>query len=151
MSKILSKGITLSYAGSGSSASADLVPIYDLTSIPSLGGDKDKVETTTLANAARTYIPGLIDYGDLEFGFVYDDEDKYPSGQGSTATMTTFEYLKSLEAANNNHDWWKVAFPNSGIIFTFDGKPSVSMGAAEVGGRVDFTMKVGLQSDITVA
>lgn len=143
MSKVLSKGIELGYK---TGVATDYTYVKNLVSIPNMGAAPDKVDVTTLGNEQRHYINGLVDFGDLEFGFVYDD------GTGTDAeNVNTFTELRTLQTAGNPVDW-ELKFPGTnGLKFHFSGKPSVYLSGAEVGARVDFSMSIALESDVTVA
>lgn len=163
--KILSEKIKLyagTYAGTGSSKTFQPYDwcssgIPDVTSLPAMGASPEKVEVTTLGSDTRMYINGLKDYGDLEFGFVYDVEKKYKSKASTSANdQDLYEKLESLK--DTTGVCWKVAFPgiqsdvlveDHGTNFYFKGRPAVALSAAEVGARVDFTMTVGLESAIS--
>ena len=132
---MLTKGITLGYKTGASGDTYTNLP--NLQSCPSLGGDIDKVETTVLSDGARTYINGLIDYGDLEFGFVYDADQP----------TSSFKMLKAVEDSGEQADF-QVAFPD-GSKFNFVGQVHVATGEADVGAVVLFTAQIGLGSDIT--
>lgn len=130
---MLTKGITLGYKSTGGSSFTNLP---NLQTVPSLGGDIDKVETTVLSDASRTYINGLKDYGDLEFGFVYDADQ----------TTSSFKMLKTVEDAGKATEF-EVGFPD-GSKFDFSGMVHVSTGDADVGSVVTFTASISLSSDI---
>ena len=49
--------------------SSSLTEVLDLQDFPDLMGAPDKIETTTMKNTSRTYIPGLKDPGDMAFNF----------------------------------------------------------------------------------
>lgn len=131
---MLTKGITLGYNTTGSTSSYTNLP--NLQTVPSLGGDIDKVETTVLSDSARTYINGLIDYGDLEFGFVYDADQE----------TSSFRMLKAIEDSGDQA-YFQVGFPD-GSKFNFLGQVHVATGDADVGAVVLFTAQIGLGSDI---
>jgi len=152
--KILSEKIKF-YTGVKASGSYTWTAVSDVTSIPAMGAQPEKVETTSLGKESRQYIQGLKDFGDLQFGFVFDC--------GDTASATTqFETLKALEGANH---YFRVSFPgmavpsggtapvlteDEGLQFYFKGEPTVAMGAAEVGARIDYSMSIALASDIVM-
>lgn len=131
---MLTKGITLGYNKTGNSGSYTNLP--NLQTVPSLGGDIDKVETTVLSDSARTYINGLIDYGDLEFGFVYDADQ----------ATSSFKMLKEIEDSGDQA-YFQVGFPD-GSKFNFMGQVHVATGDADVGAVILFTAQIGLGSDI---
>lgn len=135
---LLSKDIQLKYATYTSSGVGTYTLIDGLQSIPSLGGENEKVETTCLADGARRYIKGIKDYGDLAFKFLYDN----------SASTSNFRVLKDLE------DEDKVAFKcllPDGTAFDFDAQVQVAIDEAEINQALTFTMNLALCSDITVS
>lgn len=125
---ILSKGMKLSHSGTSDGSFTD---IAGLKSVPALGGSKEKVDVTTLADSSYVYIAGLKSYEDLEFGFIYDKE--------------VFNTLNSLSGTQ----YWKVTFPD-GVVFSFSGECSVAVQGGEVNGAITMNLKIVLNSDITV-
>lgn len=119
---LLSKGTKLSYKSGGSS----FTNLEGLQSTPELGGDPEQVETTTLADAKKKYIAGLQDVDTLEYGFLYDS--------------TVFGALEALQVADTTCDW-EQSFPDNSK-FTFRGRPTVKMGAAEPNGALTFTLSI---------
>lgn len=116
----ISKGIKLSYKDSGSS----YVELTDLQEIPDLGGDKESIEITTLADSAHVYTDGLINYGDsLAFKFLYAKEQ--------------FTTLSGL----NNVTEWKVELPDSASC-TFSGKCSVKLDGVGVNSALTYTLSI---------
>lgn len=116
----ISKGIKLSYKNSGSS----YVELTDLQEIPDLGGDKESIEITTLADSAHVYTDGLINYGDsLAFKFLYAKEQ--------------FTTLSGL----NNVTEWKVELPDSASC-TFSGKCSVKLDGVGVNSALTYTLSI---------
>ena len=65
------------------------IEIANVTRMPALGGDVEKVEVTTLADSAHQYIPGLIEYGDLDFTLLFDNEE-------STSNYRTIKSLENI-------------------------------------------------------
>ena len=124
---ILSKGMKLSHSDTSEGVFTD---IAGLKSVPALGGSKEKVDVTTLADASYVYIAGLKTYEDLEFGFIYDKE--------------VFNTLNSLSGTQ----YWKVTFPD-GVVFSFSGECSVAVQGGEVNGAITMNLKIVLNSDIT--
>lgn len=116
----ISKGIKLSYKNSGSS----YVELTDLQEIPDLGGDKESIEITTLADSAHVYTDGLINYGDsLAFKFLYAKEQ-----------FTTLSGLNSVTE-------WKVELPDSASC-TFSGKCSVKLDGVGVNSALTYTLSI---------
>ncbi len=130
---ILSTGITLGYSAVPATT---YTVIPDLQSIPELGGDVDKVEVTTLADSSRRYINGLVDYGDLQFTFLYDNDD-------ATASW------RILQAMNGVLKSWEITLPDT-TTFKFTGMPYVKLGAAEVNAPLTFTLSIALNSAMTI-
>ena len=124
---ILSKGMKLSHSDTSEGVFTD---ITGLKSVPALGGSKEKVDVTTLADSSYVYIAGLKTYEDLEFGFIYDKE--------------VFNTLNSLSGTQ----YWKVTFPD-GVVFSFSGECSVAVQGGEVNGAITMNLKIVLNSDIT--
>lgn len=129
MAGILSKGIKLSYKGSGST----YTDLTNLQEIPDLGGDIDTVEVTTLADAAHMYINGLKDYGDsLDFTFLYD-----------SAQFTTLSALTGSMG-------WKVTLPDN-TTCTFDGEPNVKLDGVGTNDAITYTLSITPQSEMVFA
>ena len=130
---ILTKGATLSYK-----LDEEFVVLEDLQSIPTLGGEVDNVETTTLKHGARTYIPGLKDYGDLEFGFLYGSE-----------AGSSFKVLQALQLAGDAVDFM-VSLPDSTTV-EFPAGVSVRIEPIEVGEAMTFTAVLSLGGEMVFA
>lgn len=124
---ILSKNIKLSYKTSGGS----FTEVANLQSIPDLGAEPERVETTCLSDGNRTYINGIKDYGTLTFGFLYD--------------ATIFSTLDALGSAD-----WEVAL-SDGSKFTFTGEASCALVGVGVNEALTFNLNINLSSDITFA
>lgn len=125
---VISKGIKLSYKTGTGSTYTDLT---NLQEIPELGGDRESIEITTLADAAHTYTDGILNYGDnLAFSFLYD--------------VTQFATLQGLEGDNVN---WKVSLPDgaSGVVDTtcsFSGTCSVKLAGVGVNAALTYTLNI---------
>lgn len=65
--------IALKY-NSGSNATPVWTDVCEIKDFPDLGGAPDLLETTTLANASRTYIAGIKDQQALEFTANFDSD-----------------------------------------------------------------------------
>lgn len=127
---ILSKGMTLGYKTSSSGSS--YTTLTDLLEVPALGGSVDKVDVTTLADASKKYLKGLVDYGDLQFKFNYAKEQ--------------FKALDALTGSVN----FQVTLPDE-TTATFSGEPTVSLESAAVGAPLTYTMSIALDSEIVFA
>lgn len=66
--------------------------LIDIKSFPDLGGAPEMLETTTLSDAMRTYIPGIQSLDALEFEANYTKED--------------FAKLKALEGKEQQYAVW---------------------------------------------
>lgn len=127
---IISKGITLSYK-SGEAFKA----LKNLQEIPSLGGEVEAIEITTLADAAHMYTDGLISYGDsLAFKFLYGDDN------------TQFMELHALSGVQE----WKVALPDESEC-TFKGTCSVSLDGVGTGSALSYTLAIKPSSEMAWA
>lgn len=125
---VISKGITLSYKVADS-----FIALTNLQEIPDLGGTKEAIEITTLADAAHMYTDGLINYGDsLEFKFLYEG--------------TQFEALNALKAASE----WQVALPD-GATCVFSGTSSVRLDGVGVNAALTYTLAIKPTSEMVWA
>ena len=134
MEGILSKGISLQYSATVEGSYKEL---EGLQAIPDLGGSAETVETTTLKNSNKTYIPGIKDFGELEFTFLYDNSE------GST-----FRTMRAIEESNSQGHF-KVVLPDS-TTFAFSGKVVTKIAGVGVGEAITFTLTIVADSDITV-
>ncbi len=126
---VISKGITLSYKGTGS----DFIELTNLQEIPELGGEAEAIEITTLADAAHMYTDGILNYGDsLAFIFLYE--------------KTQFTTLNGLEGAQE----WKVELPD-GATCTFSGTCSVKLAGVGVNAALTYTLSIKPNSEMAWA
>ena len=118
---VISKGIKLSYKGA---EGAEFIQLKDLQEIPELGGEKEAIEITTLADAAHMYTDGLLNYGDsLGFKFLYEKE-QFNTLQGLTGSQT-----------------WKVELPD-GTACTFGGASSVKLDGVGTNAALTYTLAI---------
>lgn len=116
---VISKGIKLSY-GDGSA----FTELTNLQEIPELGGDKEAIEITTLADAAHTYTDGIFNYGDsLAFKFLYEKEQ--------------FADLAAIEGSKS----WKVELPD-GTACAFGGTCAVKLDGVGVNAALTYTLSI---------
>ena len=134
MAGLLTKGITLSYKGTGST----YTEIANLQECPELGGTAENVEVTTLADGNKKYIKGIKDFGELAFKFLYDN----------SGAQSNYRVVRGLEEAGNVVDW-KVTFPDN-TSFAFSGEVTTAIDSAAVNAALTFTATITLNSDITV-
>lgn len=123
---VISKGIKLSYkVGEG-----QFVALTNLQEIPELGGEKESIEVTTLADAAHMYTDGILNYGDsLAFKFLYE--------------KTQFSTLVALEGEPE----WKVELPD-GSSCTFKGGSSVKLDGVGVNAALTYTLNIKPSSEL---
>ena len=124
---VISKGIKLSYKVS----EGQFTELTNLQEIPELGGEKESIEVTTLADAAHMYTDGILNYGDsLAFKFLYE--------------KTQFSTLVSLEGELE----WKVELPD-GSACTFKGGSSVKLDGVGVNAALTYTLSIKPSSELT--
>lgn len=115
MAGIISKGITLAYGEK---------VLTNLQEIPSLGGETEAVEVTTLADAAHKYTDGLKNYGDsLAFKFLYEEEQ--------------FTTLNGLTESQE----WTVTLPD-GATCKFGGGCSVQLDGVGINTALTYTLSI---------
>ncbi len=138
---LLSLGIKLSYKAHGGNGTFAEIP--GLQEIPDLGGEPEKVDVTTLANATRRYINGIKDYDSFSFTFLYDNTD----------ANSSYRICKGIEDAyiadpTVSYDF-QVEFPDE-TKFTFEGNATTSIVGQSVNSAIQFNFNISLLSDITV-
>lgn len=112
---VISKGIKLYYGDT---------ELTNLQEIPELGGEVEKIEITTLADAAHMYCDGILNYGDsLAFKFLYEE-----------AQFTTLNGLKESQE-------WKVELPD-GATCSFGGTCSVKLDGVGVNTALTYTLNI---------
>lgn len=133
---MLANGITLKYKKKKGTPS-DYILLEGLKEVPELGVDPEKVENTTLADKVKQYELGIGDAGELEYKFKYDN---------SKAT-STYRVLRKL-MDDKEVVAFEQEYPDKTKV-EFDGQVSVKLGGGGVNGVIEFTLKIGLQSDFT--
>ena len=113
--------------------------IPHLMEVPELGGTPEKIDVTTLADKTKRYIPGIKDYGDLVFKFLYDN----------TEASSNFRVLKELDDSVSTASF-RLEYPD-GTSHQFDAVPSVKKDAAAINGALTFSATMMLQSDIEMS
>lgn len=119
--------------------------LIDIKDFPDLGGSPEMLETTTLSDAAQTYIPGIKSSDALEFSANY--------------TKTDYTALKALEGENNSYAVWFGATVSSGTTtpdgsdgkFSFDGQLSVAVTGGGTNEVVGMTISIAPSTVITAA
>ena len=122
---MISKGITLTIG--------DLT-VTGLQSTPEISESKEKLETTTLANANKTYIDGLKDFGDsLSFTCLYLKE----------------EFMQVRALADGEGKEVLLTYPD-GMTVKFTGSVSTVLSGAEVNSVLTYSIEVTPMSDIVI-
>lgn len=110
--------------------------LIDIRSFPDLGGKPESIETTTLSDPARTYIPGIKSQEALEFTANYTKDD--------------YTTLKALEGTEASYAVWFGGTESAGTLtptgsdgkFDFDGTLSVSVNSGDVNAAVGMTISI---------
>lgn len=129
MAGVLTKDMTLAYGVEGSKKT-----LTNLMEIPEIGnGTPEKIDVTVLTDDVKKSITGLGDSAqDLPFKFLYEEEQ--------------FAELCALTDSQK----WEVSIPG-GKKATFDGTPSVKLGAAAPNGALTYTLNISVESKIAFA
>ena len=133
---MLANGITLKYKKKKGTPS-DYILLEGLKEVPELGVDPEKVENTTLADTVKQYELGIGDAGELEYKFKYDNSKATSSYRVLRKLMDDKEVVA-----------FEQEYPDKTKV-EFDGQVSVKLGGGGVNGVIEFTLKIGLQSDFT--
>ena len=131
---MLANGITLS---AKRSTDADFVVLAGLKEVPELGNEPEKVENTGLSDPVKQYEFGIGDPGDLEYKFKYDNSANSP-----------YRTMKACEASKEIVSF-KETLPD-GTIYAYDAMVSTKVSSGAVNGVMEFTLKMALQSGITI-
>ena len=131
---MLANGITLKYKKKKGTPS-DYILLEGLKEVPELGVDPEKVENTTLADKVKQYELGIGDAGELEYKFKYDNS------KATSAYRVLRKLMDDKEVVAFEQE-----YPDKTKV-EFDGQVSVKLGGGGVNGVIEFTLKIGLQSD----
>ena len=107
-----------------------------LMEVPELGGAPEKIDITTLGDSVKRYIPGIKEFGDLVFKFLYDN---------GSATAN-YRILKDMDDKGTTATF-KIDYPD-GTAHQFDAIPSVKLDAGTINGALTFSATMMLQGDI---
>lgn len=132
---MLANGITFRMKKKGESSYTEL---EDLKEVPELGVDPEKVENTRLKDKVKRYELGIGDPGDLSYKFAYINDSADCSYRRLRAVADSGEVVSFEETLPD------------GTTFQYDAQCSVKVGGGGVNAALDFTLNLGLQSDITV-
>lgn len=111
----ISKGITIKVANN---------VLTNLQEIPELGGTRESIEITTLADDAHMFTDGILNYGDnIAFKFLYEKEQ-----------FTTLNSLSGTQTI-------VVTLPDSSTC-TFSGTCSVKLDGVGINAPLTYTLNV---------
>lgn len=131
---MLANGITLGMKkGSGSTYEI----LKGLKEVPELGVEPEKVDNTCLEDKVKISELGIGDPGDLAYKFRWENIEN-----GSYRALRTV--ADSGETVS-----FEETFPD-GTKFHFDAQCSLKVGGGGVNGVIEFTLTLGLQSEIVV-
>lgn len=139
---ISTKNTHLYYYKSGTTpAWTEIVP-DGVKTVPSLFGEPESLETTTLSNDSQTYIPGVKKVeGSLAFTFNYD----FAVIQAVAALgSTTYKWLLVVGGKVDNG---ALSADNSGA-FTWDGVANYGVSEFKVNGVAEATLYVSPSTEI---
>lgn len=129
-------------SGTGTLTWAKLVDIKDFSD---LGGEPEMLDTTTLSNGSRTYIPGIQENEALGFTCNYTSSD--------------FATLKGLEGTETNFAVWFGGTVSGGVVtptgsdgkFEFKGYLTVYVEGGGVNEVVNMHVSIAPTTDIVKA
>ena len=113
--------------------------IPHLMEVPEFGGTPEKIDVTTLSDTSKKYIPGIKDYGDLVFKFLYDNAE----------ANSNYRVLRGIDDSGKTATF-KLEYPD-GTAHQFDAVPSVKLDAGAINGALTFSATMILQSDIEIS
>lgn len=127
------------------SAGSAYEKLIDIKDFPDLGGNPEMLETTTLSDAAQTYIPGIESVDGLEFTANYTKED--------------YTKLLALKGKDEQYAVWLGGTVANGVAtptgengkFNFSGQLSVVVNGGGVNEVVGMTITIAPSSAIVMA
>lgn len=131
---MLANGMTLGMKKSGETTYSNL---KGLKEVPELGVDPEKVDNTTLEDKMKHSELGIGDPGDLAYKFKWENDED-----------SSYRKLRAVADANETVSF-EQTFPD-GTKFHFDAQCSVKVGGGGVNAAIEFTLNLGLQTDIVV-
>ena len=100
--------------------------------------DAEKVENTRLKDNFKHSELGIGDLGDMAYKFVYDNSSE----------SSDYRVLRAI-ADSKEVASYRQTFPD-GTMHEFDAYSSIKVGGGGVNAAIEFTLTLGLQSDIVV-
>ena len=122
-------------AAKPSSGTATLAKMVDIKDFPDMIGDPNTIETTTLSDAAQTYISGIKQQDTLTFTFNY-----------TKATWT------ALAAGELTAYVFELRFGDEGAdgIFEFEGQYTLGLSGGDVDSVVEATINIVPSTEVTL-
>lgn len=116
------------------STSSSLTKLVEIKSFPDLGGAPQLIETTTLNDAAQSFIKGVQAMAALEFTANYTSED--------------FQTVQTREATDK---YYSIEFGENGVdgVFSWEGSHSSWVVGAGVNAVVDMKISIAPSTPIT--
>lgn len=131
---MLTNGITLGMKKKAESAYNILIGLKE---VPELGVDPEKVDNTSLADTMKHSELGIGDPGDLAYKFIWKNE-----------VGSSYQKLRAVADTKETVSF-EQTFPDE-TKFHFDAQCSVKVGGGGVNAAVEFTLTLGLQTDIVI-
>ena len=132
---MLANGTRLFKKGKNESAFTEMTGLKE---VPELGNSEEKVENTGLTDKVKQYEFGVGDPGDLEYKFKYENKSENSPYRVMRKAADAKEVISFEERLPD------------GTVFAYDAMVSVKLGGGAVNGVLEWTLKMALQSDITV-
>lgn len=132
---MLANGITLGLKKGKETAYTELEGVKE---VPELGVDPEKVDNTVLKSKVKQSEFGIGDPGDLAYKFKYENDSADCSYRKLRAVSDTKEIVSFEQTLTD------------GTKYQFDAQCSIKVGGGGVNAVIEFTLTLGLQSDIIV-
>jgi hypothetical protein len=131
---MLANGITLAMK---KEAESTFTKLLGLKEVPELGVDPEKVDNTTLEDKMKHSELGIGDPGDLAYKFKWEND-----------TDSSYRKLRAVSDTKETVSF-EQTFPD-GTKFHFDAQCSVKVSGGGVNAAIEYTLNLGLQTDIVV-
>ena len=122
-------------AAKPSTGTATLTKMVDIKDFPDMIGEPNTIETTTLSDAAQTYISGIKQQDTLAFTFNYEK-----ATWTALATGESTKYVFELRFGNEGADG----------IFTFEGQYTLGLSGGDVDSVVEATINIVPSTAVTL-
>lgn len=132
---MLANGITLGMK-KGSTSSYEV--LTGLKEVPELGVDPEKVDNTVLTDKVKISELGIGDPGDLTYKFKWENK----------GANSSYRMLRTVADSGETVSF-EETFPDA-TKFHFDAQCSLKVGGGGVNTAIEYTLTLGLQSDIEV-